>query len=118
MTKIILGIGSAKHLDLQFGGLSIGRFPDGEISMVLEEPVEGREVVLIGSTQPSAENLFELLLAIDLVNRKGAAKITCIIPYLGYAKSDREKVLLVLACHHSQHKPLFVTTVNLLRDAW
>lgn len=92
MDKIILLLESARHFQLENGKLTIGRFPDGEISMVLKTDVSGREVTLIGSTQPPAENLMELLFALDLIAEKGASKITCFLPYLGYSKSDREKV--------------------------
>jgi len=92
MDKIILATESSKHLKLDNADLETGRFPDGEVMVVLKENVKDQEVVVIGGTEPPAENLMELLLTLDTVNRHGAKKIKLIIPYLGYGKSDREKV--------------------------
>jgi ribose-phosphate pyrophosphokinase len=88
--KIVLATNSAKHFHLDSGALSIGRFPDGEISIVLEENVKDKEVILIGSTESPADNLLELILSIDEVLQKGAEKITVLIPYFGYARSDNK----------------------------
>ena len=45
---------------------------------------------LIGSTQPSSENLMELLLMIDAAKRASARHITAVIPYFGWARQDRK----------------------------
>lgn len=92
MDKIILATESSKHLKLDNADLETGRFPDGEVMVVLKENVKDQEVVVIGGTEPPSENLIELLLTLDTVNRHEAKKINLIIPYLGYGKSDREKV--------------------------
>ncbi len=92
MNKIILATDSSKHLMLDNGKLEIGRFPDGEVSVVLGEDVKNKDVVIIGSTHPPAENLIELLLTLDAVVHHEVRKIKFVIPYLGYAKSDIEKV--------------------------
>ncbi|KKQ92479.1 MAG: Ribose-phosphate pyrophosphokinase [Candidatus Woesebacteria bacterium GW2011_GWA2_40_7] len=92
MKNIILATSNAKHLGLDNGDLIIGRFPDREVSVVLNEDVKNKNVVVIGSTEPPAENLVELLLSIDTVFHHGAKSITVVIPYLGYSKSDMEKV--------------------------
>jgi ribose-phosphate pyrophosphokinase len=86
---IVLATNSAKHFHLDNGVLNIGRFPDGEISIALEENVKNKEVTVIGSTESPADNLLELILLIDAVLQKGAEKITVIIPYFGYARSDK-----------------------------
>jgi ribose-phosphate pyrophosphokinase len=89
---IILATNSSKHLGLANGVIQIGRFPDGEVSVVLKEDVKGKEVLIIGGTEPPSDNLMELLLSIDTVSRHGAKTVNVLIPYLGYGKSDREKV--------------------------
>jgi len=88
--KIVLATNSAKHFHLDGGALNIGRFPDGEISVVLEENVKNKEVIVIGSTESPADNLLELILLIDAVLQRGAKKITVLIPYFGYARSDNQ----------------------------
>lgn len=79
-------------MGLDNGELICGRFPDGEVSVTLGEDVKNKEVVIIGSTQPPAENLIELLLTLDTVVHNGARKVSIAVPYLGYAKSDVEKI--------------------------
>lgn len=91
---IILSTNSAKHFHIDNGKLIIGRFPDGEINIVLDEDLKNKEVVVIGSTQPPADNLLELVLLIGATLQKGANKVTVLIPYFGYARSDKENEVL------------------------
>ncbi len=70
--------------------LTIKRFADGEIFVRIDENVRGRDVYVIQSTNPSAENLLELLLLIDAAKRASAARVTAVIPYFGYARQDRK----------------------------
>lgn len=78
-------------LNLQLGRISLGNFPDGEISCKIEEDVRGRDVYLVQPTSPPVnENLMELLIMIDSCKRASAARITAVIPYFGYARQDRK----------------------------
>jgi ribose-phosphate pyrophosphokinase len=74
----------------KLGTMSIKRFSDGEISPAFEESVRGCDVFLIQSTNPPAENLFELLLMIDAAKRASAASVNVVCPYYGYARQDRK----------------------------
>ena len=66
------------------------RFPDGEMQAELLESVRGRDVFIIQATSPPVEqHLFELLLLADACRRAGAARLTAVIPYFGYARQDR-----------------------------
>lgn len=66
------------------------RFPDGELHIELQETVRGQDVYLIQPTSPPVdEHLFELLLMSDACRRAGAARLTAVIPYFGYARQDR-----------------------------
>lgn len=66
------------------------RFPDGELQVELGQPVRGCDVFLIQSTSPPADaHLFELLLLADCCRRSGAARLTAVVPYFGYARQDR-----------------------------
>ena len=79
------------YLGLSLGRLSIGNFPDGEISCKIEQDVRGRDVFLVQSTCPPVnENLMELLIMIDCFKRASADRITAVIPYFGYARQDRK----------------------------
>jgi ribose-phosphate pyrophosphokinase len=66
------------------------RFPDGELHVEVTESLRRRQVFIIQPTGPPVgEHLLELLLLADAARRDGAACITAVIPYLGYARQDR-----------------------------
>jgi ribose-phosphate pyrophosphokinase len=66
------------------------RFPDGEMLVDLHDSVRGRDVYLLQSTSPPVDQrLIELALLADACRRAGAARLTGIIPYFGYARQDR-----------------------------
>lgn len=73
------------------GKVTISNFPDGEISVRIEEDVRGRDVFLVQPTCPPVnENLMELLILLDSFKRASAYRITAVLPYYGYARQDRK----------------------------
>lgn len=82
----------AAEATLPLAPCAIERFPDGEVSVEIGESVRRREVVLIQSTSPPVnDHLVELALLADACRRAAAAHITAIVPYFGYARSDRRQ---------------------------
>lgn len=80
----------AAALQLSLGRCGIERFPDGELDVQLQQDVRGAEVFVIQSLHaPVGEHLLELALMSDACQRLGAASVTAVIPYLGYARHDR-----------------------------
>lgn len=79
-----------EHLGYELGQVEIKRFSDGEIWVKYLENIRGRDVFIVQSTQPPADNLMELLILIDAANRASANRITAVIPYFGYARQDRK----------------------------
>ena len=80
----------ARHLMQPLGRAFVGRFSDGEIQVEIMENVRGKDVYLVQSTCPPAnEHLMELLVMADACRRASAGRITAVIPYLGYARQDR-----------------------------
>jgi len=77
-------------LDCPLGNLVITRFADGEFSVSYEESIRGRDVFLVQSTFPNADNLMELLLMVDAAKRASARTINAVIPYFGWARQDRK----------------------------
>jgi len=80
----------ASYLGIPLGQAEVGRFPDGEIKLRINENVRGLNVYVIQPTNAPAENLFELLILLDALKRASAASITAIIPFFGYARQDRK----------------------------
>jgi ribose-phosphate pyrophosphokinase len=65
-------------------------FPDDEIYVRIQEEIHGDDVFLIQPTSaPVALHLLELMLLADACRRGGAARLTAVIPYYGYARQDR-----------------------------
>ena len=82
----------ARHLMQPLGRAVVGRFSDGEIQVEIMENVRGKDVYLVQSTCPPAnEHLMELLVMADACRRASAGRITAVIPYLGYARQDRRQ---------------------------
>ncbi len=80
----------AQNLQLQLGKATVGSFGDGEVMVEIGENVRERDVYVMQPTcRPSNDNLMELLVMADALRRASAARITAVIPYLGYARQDR-----------------------------
>ena len=95
--RILTGTGNralaeqiAEHLDVELCRCTVNRFADGEVFVRIDENVRGADVFIVQPTNPPAENMLELLLLIDAVRRASAARITCVMPYFGYARQDRK----------------------------
>jgi ribose-phosphate pyrophosphokinase len=83
----------ARHLGDSLGKITLSNFPDGEISVRIEEDVRGRDIFLVQPTCPPVnDNLMELLIMLDSFKRASAARITAVLPYYGYARQDRKDV--------------------------
>jgi ribose-phosphate pyrophosphokinase len=80
----------ASGLGIPLGGVTIKRFSDGEIFVKIDENVRGRDLYIVQTTCPPADNIMELLLMLDAARRASAERITAVIPYFGYARQDRK----------------------------
>jgi len=80
-----------EYMEIPVGSSKIEPFPDGEVSIKLEDDVRGRDCFIIQSTCPPVnETLMELLIFIDCLRRASAERITAVLPYFGYARQDRK----------------------------
>ncbi len=80
----------AKHLGVEVGAASVGRFSDGEVTVEIRQNVRARDVFVVQPTcAPTNEHLMELLIMVDALKRASARRITAVIPYFGYARQDR-----------------------------
>lgn len=72
------------------GSANVGRFSDGEVSVEISENVRGKDIFIIQPTcAPTNDNLMELIIMADCLQRASASRITAVVPYFGYARQDR-----------------------------
>ncbi len=80
-----------RHLSCDLGKSATDRFSDGEFNFQIGENIRGMDVFIIQPTcPPSDQNLMELLIMIDTFVRSSAERVTAVIPYFGYARSDKK----------------------------
>jgi ribose-phosphate pyrophosphokinase len=72
------------------GNVITSTYSDGEFQPSFEESVRGSRVFIIGSTNPGADHLMEMLLMLDAAKRASARHITAVMPYYGWARQDRK----------------------------
>lgn len=82
----------AAYLGTTVGDSVVNRFNNGEIQVMINESVRGKDVFIV---QPTCgpivnDNVMELLIMADAFKRASAQHITAVIPYYGYARQDRK----------------------------
>ena len=79
------------YLGLPLGEAFVGRFNNGEVQIMIDESVRGKDVFIIQPTSyPVNDNLMELMVMADALKRASARHITAVVPYSGYARQDRK----------------------------
>ena len=84
-----------EKLDTTLSDAKIGKFADGEISIVINENVRQYDCFVIQPTGPSLnaspnDNFMELLIMVDALKRGSANSVTVVMPYYGYERQDRK----------------------------
>ena len=80
-----------RHLSCDLGQANTTRFSDGEFNFHIQENVRGADVFIIQPTCPPTDrNLMELLIMIDTFVRASAERVTAVIPYFGYGRTDKK----------------------------
>jgi ribose-phosphate pyrophosphokinase len=81
----------ATELGLRLGDRDVEIFPNSNTFVRLGSSVRGQDTFIIQTTSaPVNDNLMELLIFIDTLKRASAGRVTAVIPYLGYARSDKK----------------------------
>ncbi|WP_420128906.1 ribose-phosphate diphosphokinase [Longimicrobium sp.] len=118
MAEFIVFAGSAnpalaaavvQALGVQPGAAEVERFPDGESSVKVMESVRGKDVYLLQPTCPPVnDHVMELLVFADACRRAAAGRIHAVVPYYGYARSDKR---------HGRREAITASMVALLMRA-
>ena len=82
----------AAYLGTKVGDAVINRFNNGEVQVMINESVRGKDIFII---QPTCgpivnDNIMELLIMADAFKRASAKHITAVVPFYGYARQDRK----------------------------
>ena len=85
-----LGRKIAKKLKAAYVNTSTRTFPDGESKITIKNIPKKKIIVVVQSTFPPVDSNLLHLLSIVSQARKYSSKIYAVIPYLGYARQDRE----------------------------
>jgi len=96
--KLYAGSGSpelaqkiADHLNQELSPRELIQFPNENIFIKLNDSARGQDVYVIQTTSsPVHYNLMELLIMIQTVRLDSAARITAVVPYLAYGRSDKK----------------------------
>jgi ribose-phosphate pyrophosphokinase len=96
--KLYVGTGSpelgrdvANYLELPLSEREVVEFPNENLFVKLGGSVRGQDVYVIQTTSsPVHRNLMELLIMIQTLRLDSAARITAVVPYLCYGRSDKK----------------------------
>jgi len=96
--KLFAGTGSpalsqkiSEYLDVPMSGRDVVQFANENLFVQLHESVRGQDVFVIQTTsRPVHRNLMELLILLQTLRLDSAGRITAVIPYLAYARSDKK----------------------------
>ena len=79
----------AKKLNASFVSSEVKIFPDGESKITISAKPKGKVIVVNSTYPPVDSNLIQTLSLISKA-RQSARDVICVIPYMGYARQDRE----------------------------
>ncbi|HMO55207.1 MAG TPA: ribose-phosphate pyrophosphokinase-like domain-containing protein, partial [Tepidiformaceae bacterium] len=81
----------AHRLGRQLGKIDVFEFSNENIFVQFQENVRMRDVYLVQPfVSPVNTSIIELLIMIDAARRASAGRITAVIPYYAYGRSDKK----------------------------
>ena len=79
------------HLGLRVGESKTIKFSNENLMVQIEENVREADVFVVQTAAPPLhQNIFELLILIDALKSASAARVTAVIPYFPYVRSDKK----------------------------
>lgn len=86
-----MAAGLQNLLQLQGGMFSLSRFENGEMHLDIQTWATGERCLILGSIAPPDDQLLATLLLAHTLKKEKAREITAILPYLAYARHDKDK---------------------------
>ncbi len=81
----------SEYLRVPLSQYDLVEFSNENLFVRLHGSARGHDVYIIQSmSNPLHRNIMELLIMIDCLKRDSAGRITAVIPYMGYARSDKK----------------------------
>ena len=81
----------ARYLGRDLGNADVFEFANENIFVKIEDNARDRDVFVIQPTcRPVQKSIMELLIMIDAFKRASAGRITAVIPYYAYGRSDKK----------------------------
>jgi ribose-phosphate pyrophosphokinase len=81
----------ANYLGQPLSGCDVVQFPNQNMFIRLHKSVRGQDVYVIQTSAPPVHrNLMEMLIMLQTLRLDSAGRVTAVIPYLAYARSDKK----------------------------
>jgi len=81
----------ARYLDTQLGSAEVFEFANENIFVRIMDNVREKDIFLVQPTcKPVQRSIMELLIMIDAFKRASAGRITAVVPYYSYGRSDKK----------------------------
>src|SRR5512136_222374 len=86
-----LAQGICEYLGIPLGKAEVTEFPNENIFVKLLESVRERDVFVVQPIcSPVNKSMMELLIMLDAIKRASAGRITAVVPYYGYGRTDKK----------------------------
>src|SRR5579884_906568 len=87
----VLAAAICRHLGIELGKAEVFQFSNENIFVKINENVRGNDVFVIQPfSSPVNRSIMELLIMIDALKRASAQRITAVIPYYAYGRTDKK----------------------------
>ena len=94
-----------EYLDIPLGETNVFKFSNDNTFVQILENIRERDIFLVQPfARPVNDNVMELLIMIDAAKRASAGRITAVVPYYGYGRTDKK------------HQPRVPITARLVAD--
>ncbi len=80
-----------RHLGIKLGNVQVSKFTNENIWVKINENVRGKDVFVIQPfSSPVNDSIMELLIMLDAFKRASAQRITAVVPYYAYGRTDKK----------------------------
>ncbi len=86
-----LALEICRHIGIPLSPLKTSRFSNDNLFVQVQESVREKDVFVVQSlTAPVSDHIMELMITLDALRSASAKRITAVIPYYSYARSDKK----------------------------